>query len=89
MAYSKNLFISIVLVLAVAVVAVWYFLRKPRQEPLPETTAVEEQGLGAQIYESAQNPLKDDVPETNPFSADTNPFEQDTNPYKDTYKNPF
>lgn len=84
----KNLFLGIAILLATVVVAaVWYMRRAP--EPLPDTTAEDKGGLGAQIFEGAQNPLKNDLPETNPFSAKTNPFEADTNPYKDTYKNPF
>lgn len=40
--------------------------------------------LGAEIFEKtnqAQNPVKDKIPQTNPF-------EDKTNPYKD-YQNPF
>lgn len=90
MAQNKNLLIGGVMLLVIAAVAVvWYVRRATAPEPLPETTATQETGLGAQIFESAQNPLKNEVPDTNPFSAETNPFQQDTNPYKDTYKNPF
>lgn len=85
---NKNLLLGIAIILAtLAVAAVWYMRREP--ESLPDTTAEGKGGLGAQIFEGAQNPLKDDVPETNPFSAETNPFKTETNPYKDTYKNPF
>lgn len=85
---KKNLFLGIAILLAtLAAAVVWYVRRAP--EPLPDTTAEDKAGLGAQIFEGAQNPLKGDVPETNPFSADTNPFKTETNPYKDTYKNPF
>lgn len=89
MAYNKNLLIGGAMLAGVAVVAAWYFLFRTTPEPLPDTTATQGSGLGAQIFESAQNPLKNEVPDTNPFSAETNPFQQDTNPYKDTYKNPF
>ena len=86
---KKNLYIAIVIiVIAGAGAAWWYWYRAP--EPLPDTTAGQEAGgLGAQIFEGTQNPIKNDVPETNPFAADANPFDADTNPYKDTYKNPF
>lgn len=85
---NKNLFLGIAIILALlAGAVVWYVRRAP--EPLPDTTAEDRGGLGAQIFEAAQNPIKGDVPETNPFSANTNPFKAETNPYSDTYKNPF
>lgn len=82
---------NIVILIAIALLAaagVWYWRRAPAPSA-PERTAASEGGLGAQIFEGAQNPLKDDVPETNPFSAETNPFKTQTNPYQDAYKNPF
>ncbi|MEK7099431.1 MAG: hypothetical protein AAB916_02845 [Patescibacteria group bacterium] len=87
MMQKKNLVLAAAVLLAV-IVAVWWYMRRAG-EPLPEDTAENRNGLGAQIFEGAQNPLKNDVPETNPFAADTNPFDADTNPYQDTYKNPF
>ena len=80
----------IILVIILVGAGVWWYA-KNQTAPLPEgaDTAKSEGGLGAQIFEGAQNPLKNDVPETNPFAAPTNPFKQETNPYKDTYKNPF
>lgn len=89
MVQNKNLLIGSVMLLTIIAVAAWYFLRGVRPESLPDTTAEDKSGLGAQIFEAAQNPIKGDVPETNPFSAETNPFKAETNPYKDTYKNPF
>ena len=47
----------------------------------PDEAAVSA-GFGAQILEKSQNPIKDRLPETNPF-------EKNTNPLKDVYKNPF
>ncbi len=86
---NKNFYIAaVIIIITAAVGAWWYWYRAP--EPLPDTMAGQEAGgLGAQIFEGAQNPLKNDVPETNPFAADANPFDADTNPYKDSYKNPF
>ncbi len=82
MAGKKNLMLGLVILLLTVVAALfWYMRRTPT--PLPESTAKEGAGLGAQIFEGAQNPLKNDVPETNPFAAETNPFKQETNPYKD------
>lgn len=81
----------IIAIIAVAAIAGFWYWRSRQAAPPPQTPVVKEEpaGLGAQIFEQAQNPLKGDVPETNPFAADTNPFDADTNPYKDAYKNPF
>lgn len=38
--------------------------------------------VGAQVFLRSSNPLKDEIPETNPFREDSNPL-------KDIYKNPF
>lgn len=38
--------------------------------------------FGGQIFEQAQNPVENQIPETNPFEVKTNPFE-------DIYVNPF
>ena len=79
--------IGIAALVVILVAAVWY-MRRPTP-PVADTTAAADGGLGTQIFEGAQNPLKNDVPDTNPFSANTNPFKAQSNPYKDEYKNPF
>lgn len=40
-------------------------------------------GFGARIYEAVENPVKNQMPETNPFSS------VEINPFKAGYKNPF
>ena len=84
--YSKKQF-AIIIFVVVAVIAggFWYW-------QYSSSPAVDKQGaggLGAQIFESAQNPIQGRVPEINPFAADTNPFDTETNPFKAEYKNPF
>ena len=84
---NQKLVAIAIIALVIAGAGYWYF--QMSNTPEDEVAPSAEGGLGAQIFEQAQNPLKDDIPETNPFAADTNPFDADTNPYKDTYKNPF
>lgn len=55
--------------------------------PTPPPSASE--SLGEKIYEQAQNPIKDQVPQTNPFETKANPFETEVNPFQGVYKNPF
>lgn len=71
-------------VAAIALIAagIWYWQRRQ-----PEAL---DQGIGAELFEKAQNPLKDELPQTNPFKAETNPFKKtETNPFIGTYENPF
>lgn len=87
----KYLFAVLIIV---AVVGLFFGLeqsRKHRQPALPATSSTPstltaprpvESGLGAQIYESVQNPVKDQLPQTNPFAKKTNPIQA-------VYKNPF
>ena len=79
----KSKIIAIVVVLLLALGVVLYLQRgKKETSPSPQNQAKDvqapapnEAGLGAQVYEKSQNPVKDEVPETNPF--------------KEEYKNPF
>lgn len=88
----KSIFIAVILILAAAAGGFWYW---QRQKKVSETPPAEPPGLGAQIFESTRNPLKEKLPDTNPFSADTNPFDATTNPFersnplKSIYTNPF
>lgn len=45
--------------------------------------------LGGKIFEKAQNPIKDELPQTNPFKTKANPFETEVNPFQGVYTNPF
>lgn len=81
---SKQNITIVVLVVVVLAAGLWYWLKK---ESSPDSAA--EHGLGAQIFDRAQNPLGEKLPETNPFAADTNPFDAPANPFQAEYKNPF
>lgn len=72
----------IILVLLLVGAGIWYWRSKK--------IAVPPTGLGSQLFERAQNPLQNKLPETNPFQAETNPFsDTETNPLKSIIKNPF
>lgn len=77
---KRNYIIIGIVVVALVAGGFWYW-KKRAAEP-------KEAGIGAKIFEDAQNPLKGELPETNPFAAETNPFDS-TNPFKAEYKNPF
>lgn len=75
-----------ILVVALIAAGIWYWQRR-RPAPPAEVPA---QSIGAELFEKAQNPLKGELPETNPFQAETNPFKNtETNPFIGTYENPF
>lgn len=84
---NSKLLVIIAVTVAVIVVAVVMMLRGG-QQMLPgasEPAAVTEQTVAAaeaELFERSQNPVKDALPEANPFAAQTNPFEN-------VYKNPF
>lgn len=88
------LIIIAILILVVGGVGFWYWkynwnIQQALEPEIPKEPLSSEGGLGAKIFEKAQNPIKDRTPETNPFSVDTNPFDAKTNPFQDEYKNPF
>ena len=81
---------KIILVVAIAVLVIiagagfWYWPGKEGVLPPPEP-----ESLGEKIFEKAQNPIKDELPQTNPFETKSNPFETEVNPFQGVYKNPF
>lgn len=65
----------IIFLVVVAAAGVFVYWQKHSQEQEQEAQATESASLGSEIYDSAQNPVKDKLPETNPFeNAKTNPF---------------
>ncbi len=79
---TRQLFIGIGIAVFIGV-GIWYFqTRKPAPE-IPGTIPREEAGLGAQLFEKAANPVKESLPETNPFE------QVNTNPIDKIFKNPF
>lgn len=88
---TKKVFMIIVVACAIVAAGVWYWMSRAPEE-LSE--AVSEDGaqvealapaeqLGGDLLEKAQNPLKDELPQTNPFTG------AETNPFIDVYENPF
>lgn len=72
--------IAIAILAVVAIAGFWLWQKQlsavPRGEEPPKS-------LGGQIFEQAANPVKEKLPETNPFN------EAETNPLDAVYKNPF
>lgn len=76
---NQKLIGIIVLALVLAGAGYWYWQKGsatsgPAGEEEPPAASI-----GAEIFEKTENPVKGEVPETNPFGAGTNPF---NNPYK-------
>lgn len=85
---NKIIAITIVAIVVLLVIAgvVFLLLRSRRVVPTSTIQLNEEEvsaGLGAQLLEKANNPIKDKLPETNPFQTDV------ANPLQDVYQNPF
>lgn len=80
-------FIAAVAVLIAILLSVFYLDEKPVTTAQPEVpiisepkvVAPEKESLGGALYEKANNPLEDKLPEQIPVS----------NPLNDAYKNPF
>lgn len=71
----------LVLLLVIGVFFFWQISSKKKTASQLSEEVISS-GLGAQLLEKAQNPIKDKLPETNPF-------QEDINPLKDVYQNPF
>lgn len=70
----KNKAILVVLVLVVLAIA-GGFIYWQNQKQVEQQETESSASLGSEIYESTQNPVKDKIPETNPFEeAKINPF---------------
>lgn len=87
---NRNIYITIAAALALIALGVWYakiqdVSDRPSAEPAVEEGAVvtSAEQLGGDLLEKAQNPLKDELPQTNPFTG------AETNPFIDVYENPF
>lgn len=87
---KSKIFVIAAIVIVIAGAGFWYWSRKkaatPKTAPAlfselsPEKA---EDTLGSQILGKTQNPLKGELPPTNPFEKN------ETNPLKDVYVNPF
>ena len=81
---GKSLVIILVIILLIG--GGVYFLISSGKIPTPliknKQTQPQPQSLGEQLYTQTKNPIKDKIPETNPFKVETNPI-------KAIYPNPF
>ena len=85
---KRPLPLIVVVALLLIAGAVFLYRSKTKVEVAPPASPTSET-LGEKIYEKAQNPIKDELPQTNPFETKVNPFETETNPFQGVYKNPF
>lgn len=76
---NKKVLVVALIVVAVFAVGgyfVWQKLSAPKVAEPPKS-------LGGELFEEVANPIKEKLPETNPFT------EAETNPLDAVYKNPF
>ena len=79
-----TIIVLVVVVVTIAAAGFWYWSQKgaevsetplPTETPAETAEAVEvKDGVGAEAFEKSNNPLSNELPETNPFNVDTNPF---------------
>lgn len=81
---TKTISIIVAAVLVVASIAVWAIWFRP-------APVIDQVGqIGGEILEKAQNPIKNDIVEADPFKkVEANPFNKNLNPYEGVYQNPF
>lgn len=77
---TKPVIIAIAILAVVAIAGFWLW---QKQTPVVPTGEEPSKSLGGQIFEQSANPVKEKLPETNPFT------ETETNPLDSVYKNPF
>lgn len=81
----KLILVAIAILVVIAAVGAYWKFGPSKTVPIEvETLSAppDAPSLGEALYEEAANPVKNVVPETNPFSGETNPL-------KAIYKNPF
>lgn len=77
----KNVVMVIVAVVVITIIGYLAWKYKP--------TAAPTKSVGVELFEKINNPVKGQLPETNPFKVEANPFKTNPNPFSDPYKNPF
>lgn len=76
---NKNLIIVVIAVAVLAGVGFWYWREKKTVSVVPEAnvpiTEKAGESIGGEIFEKTQNPIKNNLPETNPLKKIIkNPF---------------
>ena len=76
--------VAAVALVVIAGISFWYWSknRQTLSAPSSQTKETLAPTLGGAIFEKTQNPLKDKLPEINPFESQKNPFDA-------IYQNPF
>ena len=71
----KILIVVVFVVVVIAGIGFWYWSQKRAGvSEAPVAAEVVKDGLGAEALKKTQNPLSNELPETNPFRAKINPF---------------
>lgn len=66
--------LSVIIAVIIAAIGFWYWSQK-RAEISETPAAIKvKDGLGAEAFNKTNNPLLNELPETNPFYINTNPF---------------
>lgn len=67
--------LSVIIAVIVAAAGFWYWSQKRAVSPETPAAVKVKDGLGAEAFNKTNNPLFNELPETNPFYINTNPFE--------------
>ena len=75
---NKNIIIAVIAIVVLTGVGFWYWSQKRAEisetpAETPVGTEVKD-GLGAEVFKKSNNPLSNELPETNPFQVNTNRF---------------
>lgn len=70
---KKLIPIIVIVVLLILGAGFWYWQSKKTATEEPAAVEVKD-GLGAEVFKKSNNPLSNELPETNPFQVNTNPF---------------
>jgi len=71
---SKPIILTSIIAVIIIAAGFWYWSQRKAGAPEAPVAEVKD-GLGAEAFKKANNPLSEELPETNPFNVNTNPFE--------------
>ena len=71
---SKPIILTSIIAVIIIAAGFWYWSQRKTGAPEAPATEVKD-GLGAEVFKKINNPLSEELPETNPFNVNTNPFE--------------
>ena len=71
---SKPIILVFIVAVVIAAVGFWYWFQKKAEVSETPAAVKVKDGLGAKAFNKTNNPLSNELPETNPFYINTNPF---------------